>query len=165
MSWAKTVCRVLKSRVLQKEKKKKKCRMQERLKADCVRCATVHVLPGTVYQQRCGSSWLKIAIFSRISWLSVHIVDQSAVCTQHIQGKIKSPVPHCARLYKSSVSTLKFKSLAIFISSAVTNHFWAGLNLVIHFMPRSFQIRSMGIPFSKMALCFLQLLFQVCFSG
>lgn len=72
--------------------------MQNWLKADCVHCATVHVLPGTVYQQQCGSSWLKITIFSRISWLSVHIVDQSAVCTQHIQWKIKSPVPHCARL-------------------------------------------------------------------
>lgn len=107
-----------------------------------------------VYQQRCGSSWLKITISSRISCaLSTYCGSISSQHSTHsVEDKESGSTLHSA--VKSSVSTLKFKSLAIFIPSAVTNHFWAGLNLVIHFMSRSFQIRSMRIS-SKMALCLL----------
>lgn len=129
--------------------------MQDWLKSDCVRCAAVHVLPGMVYQQRCGSSWLKTTIFSQISCaLSTYCGSISSLHSTHsVEDKESCSTPHSA--VRSSVSTLKFESLAIFISSAVTNHFWAGLNLVLLFMSRSFQIRSMRISFYKMALRFL----------
>lgn len=120
-----------------------------------LKCAVLPFMSSrVVYQQRCGSSWLKITISSRISCaLSTYcgsIISQHS--THSVEDKESGSTLHSA--VKSSVSTLKFKSLAIFIPSAVTNHFWAGLNLVIHFMSRSFQIRSMRIS-SKMALCLL----------
>lgn len=131
----------------------KECRIA--FKADSVRCAAVRVLPGTVYQQPCGSSWLKITIFSQISWaLSTYCGSISSLHSTHsVEDKESRYTLHSA--VKSPVSTLKFKSLAIFISSAVTNHFRAGLNLVILFISRSFQIRPLRVSFCKMALCFL----------
>lgn len=128
--------------------------MKDWLKANCVHCAVARVLPWAVYQQPCGSSWLKITISSRISCaFSTYCGSISSLHSTHsVEDKESGSTLHSA--VKSSVSTLKLKSLAIFISSAVTNHFWAGLNLVILFMSRSFQMRSMRIS-SKMALCFL----------
>lgn len=148
-------------RLLKKKKKtqttkfcfsERKKNIQDWLKAECVRCAAVYVLPAMVYQQPCGSSWLKITIFSQISWaLSTYCGSIGSLHSTHsVEDKESRHTLHPA----ASVSTLKFKSLAIFISSAATNHFWAGLNLVTLVMSRSFQIYidQWGFLF---ALCFL----------
>lgn len=54
--------------------------------------------PGQFISSNVGAAGQKSLFSVGLAMLSVHIVDPSAACTQHIQWKIKSSAPHCTRL-------------------------------------------------------------------
>lgn len=100
VSWEKTRFRwVLFCRCLLKKKTKqtpKECRIG--LKQTVCAVPPFMPSPGQFISSNVGAAGQKSLFSVGLAMLSVHIVDPSAACTQHIQWKIKSSAPHCTRL-------------------------------------------------------------------